>query len=108
MTESNQSTGGTYQCPYPGCDWEPSRDIDSDNGLSRSVAQREIQNHRSEHKEGNRMYIALRRVDGDYTITSDVYHKSPECHSLSKADTVGVITENKDELRACEICYDEW
>ncbi|WP_161972943.1 hypothetical protein [Halostella pelagica] len=45
-------TDGPYRCPYPGCDWEPSRPVDSEVGLTRVVVTHEIEDHR-EHHDGD-------------------------------------------------------
>lgn len=40
-----------FQCPYPGCDWEPSRPIDSNVPLTQAVVSHEIKSHRKQHRE---------------------------------------------------------
>jgi hypothetical protein len=51
MTDSATSGDGGYRCPYPDCDWTPSRPLDSDNGLTQAVVQRELETHRQRHQE---------------------------------------------------------
>lgn len=48
------SEGGTYRCPYPSCDWEPSRPLDSDVRLTQVVVDHETEEHRKEHAETDR------------------------------------------------------
>ena len=38
----------TIECPYPDCDW--STDYDPENGLSRSIAYHDAEDHREEHR----------------------------------------------------------
>jgi len=49
MTE--HSTDGTYRCPYPNCDWEPSRPVESEVGLTQAVVRREFKKHREVHTD---------------------------------------------------------
>jgi len=40
-----------HRCPYPDCDWQPSRSVDSDCRLTQVVVAQEIREHREEHRE---------------------------------------------------------
>lgn len=48
------STDDLYRCPYPGCGWQPSRPVDSENRLTQAVVHREVEKHREEHTETGR------------------------------------------------------
>jgi len=43
---------GDYSCPYPGCEWCPSRPVTSDVRLTQTVVEHEIEQHREKHTEG--------------------------------------------------------
>ena len=40
-----------FVCPYPGCEWTPSRPVDSDVRLTQVVVRHEIDAHREDHAE---------------------------------------------------------
>jgi len=40
-----------YTCPYPDCDWAPSRPVQSDVGLTQSVVKHEVEQHRKDHSD---------------------------------------------------------
>lgn len=56
MSDDVHSTDGVdqteeFSCPYPNCDWSPSRPVDSEVPLTQAVVSHEIKDHRSVHSE---------------------------------------------------------
>lgn len=54
----------SYRCPYPNCDWGPSRPVDADNGLTQAVVSHEIKTHRETHMKAGRQ-------EADYNVKDD-------------------------------------
>lgn len=41
-----------WTCPYPECEWAPSRSVDSEVRLTQVIVNHEVEEHRSVHKDG--------------------------------------------------------